>query len=90
MDRAVTTCHGSTSYPHVGDYKGWTGLSPPVAYPLTMGHEANEGSLKPRHHVYAIDYYSSMIWFIHLYQGPLLDHSPWGRTMNPQTSKSIA
>jgi hypothetical protein len=25
-------------YPNVGDYKGQTGLSPPAAYPSTMGH----------------------------------------------------
>ena len=37
--------YGSTSYPNMGDYKGWTGLSPPATYPPTMGHEANEGSL---------------------------------------------
>ena len=47
-------------YSNVGDYKGQTGLSPPTAYASTGGYEANEGSLKPRHHVYAIDYYSSV------------------------------
>jgi hypothetical protein len=46
--------------PNVGDYKGWTGLSPPVAYPSTVGNEANEGNVKLRHHVYAISYYSSV------------------------------
>ena len=25
-------------YPNVGDYKGWTGLSPPTAYPSTVEH----------------------------------------------------
>ena len=44
----------------MGDYEGWIGLSPPAVYPRTMEYEANEGSLKPRHHVYAIDYYSSV------------------------------
>jgi hypothetical protein len=58
--------------------------------PLTEGYEANEGSHQPRHHVYAINYYSSAHRVIHLYQGPLLEHPPWGRTMKPQTSKSIA
>jgi hypothetical protein len=58
-------------YLDMGDYKGRTGLSPPVVYPSTIGYEANEGSLKPRHHVYAIDYYSSVhARVIHLYQGP--------------------
>jgi hypothetical protein len=41
----VPPAYGSTSYPNVGDYKGWTRLSPPVAYPSTGGYEANEGSL---------------------------------------------
>jgi hypothetical protein len=27
------------------EYKGWIGLSPPAAYPLTIGNEANKGSL---------------------------------------------
>ena len=37
--------YSSTSNLNAGDYKGWTGLSPPTSYPSTMGHEANEGSL---------------------------------------------
>ena len=45
---------------NVGDDKGRTGLSPPAAYPSTMGNEANKGNLEPRHHVYTIDYYSSV------------------------------
>jgi hypothetical protein len=28
----------------VGEYEGWTGLSPPATYPSTMGNEANEDS----------------------------------------------
>ena len=28
-----------------GDYKGRIGLSPPAAYPSTVGNEVNEGSL---------------------------------------------
>ena len=43
----------------MGDYKGQTGLSPLAVYPSNVEYVANEGSLKPRHHVYAIDYYSS-------------------------------
>jgi hypothetical protein len=36
-----------------------------------MGYEANEGSLKPRNHIYAINYYSSVhARVIYLYQGP--------------------
>ena len=55
----------------VGEYKGRIGLSPPAAYPSTMGNEANEGNLYPRHHVYAINYYSNMLArVIYLYQGP--------------------
>ena len=52
--------YGSTSNPNLEDYKGRIGLSPPAAYPSTMEYEANEGSLQPRHHVYAINYYSSI------------------------------
>jgi hypothetical protein len=37
--------YGSTLYLNVGDYKGWTWLSPPTAYPSTVGHETNRGSL---------------------------------------------
>jgi len=29
----------------MGDYRGRTWLSPPTAYPSTMGNEANEGNL---------------------------------------------
>ena len=35
----------STSYPDVGDYEGWIGLSLPAAYPSTMEYEANEDIL---------------------------------------------
>ena len=37
--------YSSTLNLNMGAYKGWTGLSPPAAYPSTMGHEANEGIL---------------------------------------------
>ena len=58
-------------YPDMRDYKRWIGLSPPAAYPSTMEYEANEDSFYPRHHVYAIDYYSSAhARVICLYQGP--------------------
>ena len=41
------------------------------AYPSTMEYEANKGSLQPRHHIYAIDYYSSALTrVIILYHGP--------------------
>jgi hypothetical protein len=40
--QVMPTC-SSTSYPNMGDYKGWTRLSPPVAYPSTMEYEENEG-----------------------------------------------
>jgi hypothetical protein len=33
------------SYLDVGDYEGWTGLSPSAAYPSTVEYEANESSL---------------------------------------------
>ena len=52
--------YSSTPYLDVGDYKGRIGLSLSTAYPSTVEYEANEGSLEPRHHVYAIDYYSSI------------------------------
>ena len=42
--QAMLAC-SSMPYPNMGDYKGPIGLSPPVAYPSTMGHEANKGSL---------------------------------------------
>jgi hypothetical protein len=35
----------STAYSNMEDYEGRTRLSPPAAYPSTMGHKANEGSL---------------------------------------------
>ena len=55
----------------MAEYKGWIGLSPPAAYPSTVEHEANEGSLQSRQHVYTIDYYSSvLVKVIRLYQGP--------------------
>ena len=58
-------------YPNVEDYEGWTGLSPPAAYPSTVEYKANECSLYPRHQAYAIDYYSSALTrVIRLYQGP--------------------
>jgi hypothetical protein len=53
--------YSSTLNLNMEDYKRWIGLSPPAAYPSTVGHEANEGSLQPRHHVYAIDYYSCVV-----------------------------
>ena len=37
--------YSSTPYSNMGDYKGWTRLSPPTAYPSTGEYEANEGSL---------------------------------------------
>jgi hypothetical protein len=35
----------STPYLNMGDYEGWTRLSPPATYPSTMEYEAKEGSL---------------------------------------------
>jgi hypothetical protein len=40
--QAMSAC-SSTPYPNVGDYEGWTGLSPPTAYPSTMEYKINEG-----------------------------------------------
>ena len=81
--QAIPACI-STSYPDVGEYKGQTWLSPPAAYPSTMEYEANEGSLQPRHHVYAVDYYSSMLArVIHLYQGPSTRASTTGMNDEP-------
>ena len=61
------SAYSSTSNPNVGDYKGRTRLSPTAAYPSTVGHEANEGSHLPRHHIYAIDDYYSVRRVIRLY-----------------------
>jgi hypothetical protein len=56
-------------YPNLGDYKGWTGLSPPVAYPSIMEYE--EMKVASSLEVYAIDYCSSVVArVIRLYQGP--------------------
>jgi hypothetical protein len=52
--------YSSTLYLNIEDCRGRTGLSPPAAYPSTMEYKANEGSLYPRHHICAIDYYSSV------------------------------
>jgi hypothetical protein len=70
-------------YPDVGDYKVCIGLSPPVAYPSTVGHEANEGNLLPRHHVYAIDYYSSIAQGYPFLLGPSIRVSATGADDEP-------
>ena len=50
----------STPNLNMGDCKGCTRLSPPSAYPdRPWGRDANNGNVKPRHHVYAINSYSS-------------------------------
>jgi hypothetical protein len=41
----VPLAYGSTPSPHIGECKGRIGLSPPAAYPTTIGHEAIKGSL---------------------------------------------
>jgi hypothetical protein len=41
-DLSATSCDNlrtPTPWPNVGDYEGWTGLSPPATYPSTVGHE---------------------------------------------------
>ena len=49
-----------TPNPNVGDYEGRIGLSPPATNPdRPLGRDANKGNLKPRNHVYTIDYYFS-------------------------------
>ena len=76
---------------NMGDYKGWTGLSPPATYPSTVGNEANKGSLYPRLYVYAIYYYSSVDQGYSIFiRSPLLEYLPWGQTMNPQANRNIA
>jgi hypothetical protein len=68
----------------MGDYKGQIGMSPPATYPSTMEYKANEGNLKPRHHVEAFDYYSSALArVIHLYQGPSTRASATGMDDEP-------
>ena len=37
--------YSSTPYPNVRDYEGQTRLSPPTAYPSTVGYEANKGNM---------------------------------------------
>ena len=77
--------YDSMSNPNVGDYKGRIGLSPPAAYPSTVGYKANKGSLQPRHHVYAIDYSSSVVArVIHFYQGPSTRASATGTDDEPR------
>ena len=82
-------CYGrsacsSMAYLNMGDYKGWTRLSPPAAYPSIGEYEANEGSLQPRHHVYAIDYYCSVDQGYSIFiRSPLLEYPPQGWTTNP-------
>jgi hypothetical protein len=39
-----------TQYPDVGNYKGWTGLSPSATYPLTVGYHHTKGSCAPEHY----------------------------------------
>jgi len=56
----VLPAYSSTSNLDMGDYEGQTRLPPPAINPSTMGNEANKGNLEPRHHVYTIDYYSSV------------------------------
>ena len=41
--------------------KAWSELSPPRLPQLSMGLGANSGKHKPRHHVYANDYYSNPV-----------------------------
>jgi hypothetical protein len=43
----ATSCDNlrtSTLWPNVGDYEGRTGLSPPAAYPSTVGHEMHSSA----------------------------------------------
>jgi hypothetical protein len=76
--------YSSTSYPNVRGYEGRTGLSPPAAYLSTVEYEAKEDSLKPRHHVYTFDYYSSVSTRVTcLYQGPSTRASAMGTDDKP-------
>jgi hypothetical protein len=70
----------------MGDYKGQTGMSPPTAYPSTIGNEAYEGSS-------SLDTMSTLstttlasMRVIRLCQGPLLEYLSQGRMTNPQVN----
>ena len=67
-----------------------TGLSPPATNHMTSwGLVANKGNLGPRHHVYAIDYYSSVVQDLPIFiMGPLLKYPLQDWTMNPQTNNN--
>ena len=75
----------------MGEYEGWTELSPPAAYPSTMGNEANKDT-------FSLDTTSTLsTTTLACMQGLsvsiralLLEQPPQGQTTNPQTSKSIA
>ena len=68
----------------MGEYKGQTGLSPPTAYPSTVGNKVNEDSSYPRQHVYTIGYYSSVhARVIRLYQSPSTRASTMGTDDEP-------
>jgi hypothetical protein len=78
----------STPYPNVGDYKGQTGLSSPATYPSTVeyGQTKVAANLDTTSKLLATTL--ALGGVIRLYQGPLLEHPPWGRTTNLQTSIS--
>ena len=79
--------------PNIGDfakrnnccYAGQTGLSPPSVYPFhTMELRANKGNLRPRHHVYAIYYYSRVGQGYPIFiRGPPLEHPLLEGTIDP-------
>jgi hypothetical protein len=66
------------------------GLSPPTAYPYnTLWLEANKGNLRPKHHIYAVNYYSSITKGYPIFiRGPLLEHPLQEWMMIPQTNNN--
>ena len=71
----------------MGDYEGRIKLSPPAAYPdIPWGRYENKGNLKPRHHVYAIDYCSSLARLRLKTQVLRLARTPFTRTEDDPTS----
>jgi hypothetical protein len=56
----------------------------------TVGLTANKGNLEHKHHVYAVDYYSSVAQGYSIStRGPLLQYPLQERTINPQTNNNI-
>jgi hypothetical protein len=80
-----TPAISSTPTPNLRDFERQTGLSPSAAYLATPWElTANKGNLRPKHHVYIIDYYSSIAQGYPVFiKGPVLEYPLQEWTMNP-------